>query len=643
LAACAGHTPTPQTVEEGPANAALDDVLVQASADFDARMGSLCDDLPVAEALTQSLATRQRGEVHVDSVAEHYEAHQMKPLLLERASWTDRAQAVLDALIRAPDHALNINMDDVSHLRHRTQQLQAAVAASDQLCSFEPTRADWLRTRERLLRDDTFNPDDSDALDQLFTRLRQQDARNPMPRLAGRLRNITWTFDQRLQLAAQLELDLTINLARYASAMRLQHHHNATHLDMWRTIASDDTIHRTRLAAFLNTLRRDGHVALLTLWPQHPSYGPLVQARRKYAQLAQRGGWDNITFSKRMRKGRSHESIIGVKQRLALEGYFTGTINDEYDRDLINAIKRYQETHQHKADGELDPKLIKNLNMSVEQRLATIDVTLRRYHRSRLGAFDYYLFVNIPDFHVEIWRGGQRQMRLRIVVGNNVRLRDTATGKVVRDGEQNPVYANRTPMQIGFMRHVIYNPYWNVPPRIKSEELDVKQAADETYYDTHNFEYIDPLDPDSPVRQKPGPGNTLGRVKFIFPNRHNTYLHDTAAKKLFGRPVRAFSHGCMRVQTPLDLAERLLTNDGQFDSVEVSDLLNTRPYRERAYRLRRSVPVHVDYFNTRVTDDGHVAFLSDIYKYDRSAIKARTAELEQHYREATPTSTASAD
>jgi murein L,D-transpeptidase YcbB/YkuD len=190
-------------------------------------------------------------------------------------------------------------------------------------------------------------------------------------------------------------------------------------------------------------------------------------------------------------------------------------------------------------------------------------------------------------------------------------------------------HSNRTPlMPIRFIEEVVYNPYWNVPGRIE-DEINVGLRSDPAaWYRSRGYERVDTGLASERWRQRPGPNNVLGRVKFQFKNPHNVYLHDTQEKYYFRFLLRAYSHGCMRVQDPLDLAAYLLTVDGQYDPAWVDEVLNhRRPYRQEVVSLQRPVPLHVVYWNARVDADDGVMFLRDIYAIDARPVRARMQAL----------------
>lgn len=363
------------------------------------------------------------------------------------------------------------------------------------------------------------------------------------------------------------------------------------------------------LSAFDN-LQGDaaGAEALMrSLWPLHPQYAKLLDARARYAGYVAAGGWQQVPAGKLNPKGKAPRVQL-LKARLAAEGFYTGPLNDVFDDALSQAVAHYQHTHQLQESPNLSDKHFwSSLNIPADERLKQIDVNLRRWrHESRIIPSDYYVYTNIPDFHSEIWRDGQRQMRFRIVVGNTHRACDARTRTIV--------YDNATPLQHARLSHVIFNPYWNVPPRIEQEEYLPKMAENPNWLQENGFEYVT-NEGNTYLRQLPGPGNALGVVKFIFPNKHNTYMHDTPQKSLFKYPVRAFSHGCMRVHEPMKLAQHLLTAEGKWDPAKIDKIFATS--KEQGVKLDKPLDVFIEYHTVRVDDDGAVHFLADIYKHVR--------------------------
>lgn len=346
------------------------------------------------------------------------------------------------------------------------------------------------------------------------------------------------------------------------------------------------------------------------LYPPHPAYKKLMDARSRYAALPD---WEQVS-AMTLKKGRSNKGIPTLKRRLAAEGYYHGDISenasDIYDDETRAAVKFYHESHQLALDEEkgIQKSFWESLNTTRAKRIEQIDENLRRWHKTQIIESPYYIFINVPDFHGEVWRDGEMVYRFPIVTGNAKRACDPQTKQWK--------FINATPLMHARMLYIEYNPYWNVPPRIEQEEYIEKINADPNWLTEHGFEYYTDKG-HTVLRQLPSEKNALGRVKFIFPNPHSTFLHDSPQKGLFRYPIRAFSHGCMRVWEPLELAKRLLKYDGQwYDKIEeeIEDL------QTRRIVLKNRFDVFIDYFNVRVDDDGIVYFLADPYRYIRYAL-----------------------
>lgn len=252
--------------------------------------------------------------------------------------------------------------------------------------------------------------------------------------------------------------------------------------------------------------------------------------------------------------------------------------------------------------------------MPAEKRRDQIRVTLQRWRESRLGNDQDFIHVNIPDFHAEVWRKGELGMRFRVVTGAN-RQKWNAQKKVNE-------FINATPLMSGRMDFVVFNPYWNIPNAIRRDEIEPKAAADPEYLLTQGIETVVDETGREYMRQLPGPKNALGTVKFLFPNDRDIYLHDTPDKGFFKWPTRAFSHGCVRVQDPNELAKELLSSEGKWDDTEVSAWY-ARP-TETWIKLDQPMSVHIEYYVARVDELGRTNFLADVYLLDQP----RLADIE---------------
>jgi len=298
----------------------------------------------------------------------------------------------------------------------------------------------------------------------------------------------------------------------------------------------------------------------------------------------------------------------------------TDAVDPEFfDAALKEAVLAFQRENGLHADGIVGPRTLLALNAVADDGMAVSDIVANmerwRWLPRDLGAF--HVKVNIPEFKVRIVRDGEVVHETRVVVG--------------KPSNQTPVFSDE-------IDHLIVNPYWNVPYSIASQELLPSIRANPTgYMARRNYEVlaggrvVSPASVDWQsvnlrsvrIRQRPGAGNALGKIKFMFPNRHSVYLHDTPSKRLFGRSSRAFSHGCVRVQDPFDFADALLQLDPQWDKAALQRLFGPR---ERRVNLERPVPVHLTYFTAHVDAAGKLQRRPDIYGHNARLTKALEIE-----------------
>jgi murein L,D-transpeptidase YcbB/YkuD len=344
--------------------------------------------------------------------------------------------------------------------------------------------------------------------------------------------------------------------------------------------------------------------------PAGGQYEAMAIARERYARIVASGGFAEVPRIRgKWKVGQRHPEIPALRMRLAQEGYDAPGQDTTLTAELETAIRAFQSAHQLKAHGRLDKPTLKELSVAADVRLAQIDQALVAWRRApdRTGRF---IQVNVADFHGELWNGANRVHRFRIIVGSPRAKKRTDDGlKLI----------NATPMMSAAVDRVIYNPFWNIPARILNNEIvpkELREAPAEdriAYLSSKGYQVRSKVEGEvANVRQPPGPGNALGRVKFIFPNRHDVYLHDTPGKHLFSQPRRAFSHGCMRVHKPLVLARMILEGDGQFDEARIDTVLRRRT-NHRIY-LNQKVLIHIEYYTVRVDEAGLVHFLRDVYR-----------------------------
>ncbi len=460
------------------------------------------------------------------------------------------------------------------------------------------------------------------ACDQIVAALKGDDCNAILGRYC------TWVSDKqkadasRASVQGELNARMACDLVGWARALRLDYPQNDYTFDVFRQYMSDQSIADIRVKHFVEELAKSGpDKAFARISPPDEQYEKLIAARKIYLDAIEAGGWpkvENVPNKLVAQVGKAYAWAPGLKQRLIAEGYTVGDPeSDIFDEQTRAGVELYREMHQLNTKNLVDQTLIKNMAVPPETRLENIDLTIQRYREAAVGSLPYYVKVNVPDFYGEVWKDGQRIRRFKIVAGNNKVEKDPETNKIVPDENLYPLHPNRTPLQTSKINEVIYLPYWNVPARIRQQELEPKLAENPNYYAENNYEEVNVGDPKLYyVRELPNPKNSLGKVKMMFPNPHNTYLHDTPAKAAFNNPTRALSHGCMRVQDPLELAKLLLVNDGQWDERKVNAILNADPPVEEHIYLNHPVDVDVVYLNNRVDDTGVVAFLSDVYEYD---------------------------
>lgn len=522
-----------------------------------------------------------------------------------------RGRAVVEALTGAEDHALNERKYARPTLLHRIRLQGELLAAWRQLPVPRPDSDGWATLDELVAADELDGSDNRVAavLDRVLPDRPESLEASPLPELSA-----AWLDRLRIARAiagnrAAIELQLADAWADWAYDM-----HDFNYVAVNPDAEDDEQrdIIRDQMRASLDEMAAatdmtGARAVVDDRIPPFVQYERLQGARRRYLEIVEAGGWQEVNPTSLSRG--SHGAVVEeLKARLAAEGFFEGEMNDRYDADLEEAVRNYQETHQMEVTGRTSREFWSSLNVPAEQRLAQIELTMQRWRESRIGESEYYFHVNIPDFHAELWRNGVMERRFRIVVGN--------THQMCRDGRMQ--YVNATPIQSAEMSYVILNPYWNVPSRIMREELLPAAVENPNFFAENGYEYITLENGATLVRQMPGENNALGAVKFMFPNEHDTYMHDTPRRQFFNYPVRAFSHGCMRVQDPLGLLEHVLRNDNQWDPDQIERLRESG--RESRLNLREPIPVHIEYFVVRVDEEERVHFNADIYRLDRARL-----------------------
>ena len=340
--------------------------------------------------------------------------------------------------------------------------------------------------------------------------------------------------------------------------------------------------------------------------------GRLEQALDRYRRIADGGGWPTIPEGDLVEPGDSASAQVeALRERLAAEDALgrAGERSAVLDGALAGALARFQSRHGLAVDSLIGGNTRSALNVSAAERVAQIETTLDRWDDLPdvpSGPDARYVMVNVPEYTVRAFEGGREALQMSVVVGANY------------DDRATPLFHDE-------IDHVIFRPYWNVPPSIATEELvpdgpaalEEKgfeivshYAVDATVYDMTAANLRRVADGSLRIRQGPGPDNALGLVKYMFPNDYAVYLHDTPADQLFEEAARAFSHGCIRLERPAEFGAWVLGQQG-WDEARVRENM-TAGERQRV-ELDETIPVYIVYLPVWADVDGEVHFSSDVY------------------------------
>ncbi|MCA9518208.1 MAG: L,D-transpeptidase family protein [Myxococcales bacterium] len=359
--------------------------------------------------------------------------------------------------------------------------------------------------------------------------------------------------------------------------------------------------------------------------PQVPEYGALVKAAHRYDALCKAGGWPEVEGVKMPRgeKWTDVDAKKALQRRLAIEGFYAGEPTGEWDEATAKAVARYREVRRLKERDWYDNDMRDALNVPCTTRLATLLLNVRRWRHTYRTTERTYLHVNLAGQEVFYVLDGVLKSRHRTIVGSGKSFfSKRLKRRIVR---------NATPIMRDEVSHIILNPEWTVPSRIVREEIEPAIAKDPLYLEKKHFRTVQSAGGYTMYVQKSGPHNALGQVKLSFPNTESIYLHDTNGRGLFRQPVRAFSHGCVRVDDVLQLATNLLEADLAKEGKKVSywalKSITDRNAGTVYFELKEPVPVFLEYYTASVEDDGTVAFHPDVYGYDEESMPAVLAAM----------------
>jgi murein L,D-transpeptidase YcbB/YkuD len=397
-------------------------------------------------------------------------------------------------------------------------------------------------------------------------------------------------------------------------------------------------------SALALTLREDDFAAgLVRMRPQGPGYDSLRVQLVHFRELVNQGGWGSVPAGKALKRGDSDspQRIAALRARLHAEGFLADSVSPGpdsaasaptssdsaagaetstaktgtrkttaakaaaaaraqrtgpgvFDGTLAGAVAEFQARHGIVVDSMLGTETLDAMNIPPEYRLAQIAANLERHRWMPRSLGRRYIMVNVPQFHLEAFDSGQKALEMKVIVGKD--YEDKAT----------PVFSDS-------MEFVVFRPYWNVTPDIAAKEIFPKEQSSPGYLAANNMQVYDDQGRKA-VRQRPGPKNSLGLVKFMFPNDYNIYLHDTPDGELFKKDVRAFSHGCIRLEKPAELAQWVLG----WPEDKVQQAMRNGPDNHQV-NLPKKIPVYIVYFTTYVSD-GKLFFGNDLYDRDSKLV-----------------------
>jgi murein L,D-transpeptidase YcbB/YkuD len=367
--------------------------------------------------------------------------------------------------------------------------------------------------------------------------------------------------------------------------------------------------------------------ALDSLRPRHAVYRGLLKAYFDYGALVEAGGWPEFPPGPKLAKGDRDARVKRLRETLAAMGDIPGaeaTSGPEFfDDTLEGAVKFFQRRHGLEPDGVVGSGTAAALNVSAAERLTQIRANLERWRWITQELGERYILVNVADFRVGVVEAGREVMSMPAIVGRAYR---------------------RTPDFSGTMSYLEINPTWTVPPKLAREDILPKVRKDPAYLGQKGFRVFEDWSEGAreidfsavdwtgvkaeslpyKFRQEPGPQNSLGRIKFMFPNKFDVYLHDTPERELFSRAVRDFSSGCIRIERPVELAEYVLRDDPDWTKQKI--LAAIEGGKTQVVNLRNPLGVHLIYWTVWLAEDGRVQFRQDIYLRDAALCRA----LEEH-------------
>lgn len=324
-------------------------------------------------------------------------------------------------------------------------------------------------------------------------------------------------------------------------------------------------------------------------------YYRLRESLQLYRSL-EKEPWDLFEFDPRVTQLKMGDSSITIRQirhRLFLLGDLDSDSKSTlFDISLAQGITQYKKRNNLGAKPTISQSDLAHLNIPIANRIKTIMVNMERcrWFSSPLATSKRFIFINIPAYQLRYFENGKLKLESKVVVGKAM---------------------NKTVVFSANIKYIVFSPYWNIPKNILYKEVLPAIQKNKNYLAENGMEWHD-----GGIRQKPGPKNALGVVKFVFPNSNAIYLHDTPSKSLFNQEKRAFSHGCIRLEKPKELAQLILKDDPKWSTEKMEEAMSRGV--EKWCTLPQTIPVYIGYFTAWVTKDGIIHFYDDVYQRDET-------------------------
>ena len=343
--------------------------------------------------------------------------------------------------------------------------------------------------------------------------------------------------------------------------------------------------------------------ALMGLSPQNDIYDRLRLALAWYRVLLSKGEWQLISTGPSLKKGSKSDRVVELRKRLTASDDLPadeGTVWDVFDEKVEQSIMVFQKRHGLEIDGVVGRNTFNALNVPLKQRIRQMELNMERLRWILGNIEERFIVVNIANFQLDVIENDKSILSMKVVVGKPYQ---------------------RTPIFTSKMTYIVINPAWNIPDSIARKEILKKIEKNPNYLAEQNIKVLEEVKGSRKAlpyrfRQEPGPLNPLGTIKFMFPNEYDVYLHDTSAKRLFSENVRTFSHGCTRIEKPLELAEYLFRDDPRWSRKELVAAIEKGT--EQTVMIPHPVNVHFLYLTAWVDESGSVQFRNDVYGRDKS-------------------------